>query len=189
MKKYRTITFLVIFTVVFGCSSIKVSQDYDLSTSFTGLKTYDWQSETQKKTNDALLDNPLLDARIRSAVDRVLKEMGYQKVSHDTPDFFVAYQHTVQRRIGTDNVRTGVGFGFGSSGRYGGIGVGTGAEITEYDEGILVIDVIHADNNDLMWRGIGTRRVSQHSDPEKRTKHINETVAKILTQFPPQAKK
>lgn len=189
MQKYRTYIILIVFTLVFGCSSIEVSQDYDLSTNFSGLKTYEWQSETQKKTNDARLDNPLLDARIRSAVDRVLGEMGCQRVSHDTPDFFVTYQYTVQRRIGTDNVRTGVGYGYGRSGRYGGIGVSTGDHVTEYDEGMLVIDVIHAGNGDLMWRGIGTRRVSQHSDPEKRTKQINETVDKILAQFPPQPKK
>jgi hypothetical protein len=46
-----------------------------------------------------------------------------------------------------------------------------------------------ASNSDLIWRGTGTRRVSQHSDPEKRTKNINETVDKILAQFPPKLKR
>jgi len=189
MKRYKIFFTLIIATCVAGCSGIQVSQDYDISTSFSGFKTYDWQSKTQKQTNDVRLDNPLLDTRIRAAVDRTLGEMGYQKVSHETADFYVAYQYTLQRRIGTDSVRTGVGFGFGGIGRYGGIGISSGADVTEYDEGMLVIDVIHAGDGGLLWRGIGTRRELQHSDPEKRTKYINETVNKILAQFPPQPKK
>ncbi len=189
MQKYKIFLVLVIVTWVVGCSGIQVSQDYDLSTSFSGLKTYDWKSKTQEPTNDVRLDNPLLDARIRAAVDRTLKDMGYQRVSQETPDFYVAYKYTLQRRIGTDNVRTGVGFGFGRGGSFGGIGIGSGYDVTEYDEGLLVIDMIHAGNGDLLWRGIGTRREQQHSDPEKRTKSVNETVDKILAQFPPHSKK
>ncbi len=189
MNKYKTYFILIAFFVVFGCSGIQVSQDYELSENFSGLQTYDWQSKTQKPTNDVRLDNPLLDARIRAAVEHTLKEMGYQRVPHETPDFYVAYRYSIQRRIGTDNVRTGIGFGFGSAGTFGGIGLSSGADVTEYDEGMLVIDVIHAGNGELMWRGIGTRREFQHSEPEKRTKRINETVDKILAQFPPQPKK
>ena len=36
---------------------------------------------------------------------------------------------------------TGVAIGRGSRGSYGGIAIGTGANVTTYDEGLLVIDL------------------------------------------------
>ena len=78
MQKYRQLIILTLFFFLLGCASIKVSQDYDLSKDFSGLKTYDWQTGTQPKTGDIRVDNPLFDDRIRSAVDRSLLEKGYQ---------------------------------------------------------------------------------------------------------------
>ena len=79
----------------------------------------------------------------------------------------------------------GVGFGWGGRGGFGGLGVGTGREISEYDEGVLVIDLKDASKGDLMWRGTGTAVVDQQSKPEELTKGVNEAVEKILSQFPP----
>ena len=188
MQKHRQVIILTVLVIVFGCSGIQVSQDYDLLRDFSGLKTFAWQSVTQKKTGDVRVDNPLLDTRIRKAVDRFLLEKGYQKVSQGTPDFYVGYQYTIRSKIRSDSVRTGAVFGVGSYGRHGGFGVSTGSDIREYDEGMLVIDIIGAGSGDLMWRGTSTGYVSQHSDPEKTTKNVNETVEKILAQFPPQPK-
>ena len=188
MRNYRLVIILTVLIVVIGCSGIQVSQDYDLSRDFSGLKTYDWQSGTQQKTGDVRVDNPLLDARIRKAVARSLLEKGYQRIVHGTPDFYVAYQYSIRSKIRSDSVRTGAVFGVGSYGRHGGFDVSTGSDIREYDEGMLVIDIIGAGSGDLMWRGTSTGYVSQHSAPEKTTKNVNETVEKILAQFPPQPK-
>ena len=193
MRKYKPIIIIVLLFVVFGCSSIKVSQDYDPAKDFSGLKTYAWQSETQAKTDDVRVDNPLLNARIRAAFDRSISRKGYQKVSDGTPDFHVSYQYTIRKTIGSDDVSTGIGFGIGGfghrSGAAGGIGIGTGSSVSEYDEGMLVIDFIDAGNGNLIWRGIGTRRVSMQSDPEKTITDINKTVDEILAQFPPKRKR
>ena len=189
MQKYVQPIILALLATVLGCSGIEVSQDFDPATSLSGLKTYDWKSGTQEKTGDVRTDNPLLDARIRAAVDRSLSERGYQRVSNRTPDFYVGYQYTVRSKVGSDDAGIGVGFGIGSFGSHGGIGISSGSGVSEYDEGTLVIDFIDPSNSDLIWRGTGTRRVSQHSDPEKRTKNINETVDKILAQFPPKLKR
>jgi hypothetical protein len=188
VQKYQWFVVLAVWSILIGCSTLRVSQDYDLKTNFSGLKTYGWQSETHKKTGDVRVDNPLLHNRIRSAVDIFLSQKGYQKVAKETPDFYVDYAYTVRTKVETDDVSGGVGFGIGTYGRYGGFGVSTGGSVSTYDEGILVIDIITPGNNELIWRGTGTRRISQHSDPEKTTMNVNEAVEKILAQFPPQPK-
>jgi len=189
MQKYSRFVILTMLFVFWGCSTLKVSQDYDLKANFSGLKTYAWQFETHKKTGDVRVDNPLLHSRIRSAVDLFLLEKGYQKVSQGVLDFYVEYKYSVRTKVESDNLDGGVGFGIGTYGRRGGIGISTGGSVSSYDEGMLVIDIISPENKDLICRGTGTRRISQHSNPEKTIKDVNEAVQKILAQFPPQPKK
>jgi len=186
MHKLKNVIFLTFLVIFIGCSGIEVSQDYDVAADFSNLKTFDWYLAEQKKTGDLRVDNLLLDSRIRKAVDRLLAQKGYQRISQGTPDFYVGYKYAILTRIGSERVSTGIGFGFGGSGSFGGIGVGTGGDVREYDEGMLVIDITDTKNGKLLWRGTGTRRVSRHSDPEKITKEVNENVEKILAQFPPQ---
>ena len=186
MHKLENVIFLVFLVFLTGCSGIEVSQDYDMAADFSNLKKFDWYLAKQKKTGDLRVDNSLLDSRIREAVDRSLAQKGYQRIFQGTPDFYVGYKYGILTRIGSERVSTGIGFGFGGSGSFGGIGIGTGSNVREYYEGMLVIDITDTINRKLLWRGTGTRRVSRHSDPEKTTKEVNESVEKILAQFPPQ---
>ena len=188
MRSYRKIVILSVVIIILGCSGIKVSQDYKLATDYSNLETYAWQFETQEKTGDPRLDNPLLDNRIRDAVDNFLLEKSFKRSSDNIPDFYVTYTLKIFRRIDSSGSRSGWSFGFGSFGRSSGFGISTGSQVGEYDESMLVIDFIQPDRGDLLWRGIATRRFWQHSKPEETTKFVNETVNKILSQFPPQQK-
>ncbi|MBC2742825.1 MAG: DUF4136 domain-containing protein [Desulfosarcina sp.] len=80
----------------------------------------------------------------------------------------------------------GYPYGIGSSGRHGGIAIGTGNSVREYDEGSLVIDLVDTASDALLWRGTGTQRFTEYDDPAKTTGDINALVEKILAQFPPQ---
>ena len=185
---YKGLIAIALLCISWGCSSIRVSQDYDLSRDFSLLKTFAWQSEIQPQTGDIRVDSSLLDSRIRSAIDATLFEKGYQKVDQGEPDFHVAYTYQISSKVESDNVTFGFGFGSGSRGSYGGIGLNSGGSVREYDEGLLLIYLLDGFNEDLLWRGIGTTRVDQHTEPEEAVKYINEVVEKILSQFPPQTK-
>lgn len=175
----------IIIVFIQGCSGIKVSQDYKPSTDFKHLKTYAWKSETQKNSGDIRIDNPLLIERIRNATDTTLNSMGYRKTT-GTPDFLVSYQYSIRSKIKSNSTGSSIGFGFGTYGRRGAIGVSSGTEISEYDEGMLVIDLWDSADSALLWRGTSTSRMDIHSSPEKTTKRINSIVEKILKQFPPE---
>jgi hypothetical protein len=185
MRTHIGLIGLALLGFLWGCQSIQVSQDYDISKDFSSLRTYEWQTETQPETGDIRVDNSLLDARIRSAINESLSKRGYQRNTQGKPDFYVAYKYQIRRKIGSDDAGVGVGFGMGSRGSFGGIGVSTGRDISEYDEGVLVIDLKDASKGDLMWRGTGTAVVDQHAKPEEVTKGVHEAVEKILSQFPP----
>lgn len=185
MTASRTRALIFLFTLLMGCSSVQVSQDYLPDTPFLQLKTYQWQSEKQKSSGDARVDNPLMNSRIRKAIDQYLAEQGFRLGSEGKPDFYISYNYTIRSKIESNDTGGGVGFGFGSFGRFGGIGINTGREIREYDQATLLIDFVKPQTNDLIWRGNGTRRVNQHTTPEESTKMVNEMVNEILKQFPP----
>ena len=188
MKKIWLFLFILLIVAAGGCSGIKVSQDYDLGKVLPVMKTYQWKTTTQAQTGDVRVDNPLLDARIRKAVDRAFSEKGFQKVTAGTPDFEVGYQFSISKKIQSDDLRTGFGFGMGSYGRHGGVAISTGSTVTQYDQGLLVIDLTDVKSGDLLWRGNGTHRLPEHIDPEKTEKIVKEIVEKILAQFPPEPK-
>ena len=183
MHPFPKTALLFIMTFILGCSSVRVSQDYDPNTQIQNLKTYAWKLAKQEPTGDFRVDNPLLDARIRAAIDRNLGALGFQKIDEGTPDFYVAYQYAIQRKIESDRLQTGVGFGIGSWGRSGGIGISTGTGVSEFDEGLMAIDLSDAKDGSLLWRGSGSRRVNQHEDPARTTQKINEMVDKIMAQL------
>jgi len=189
MRLYKIYIGLIVFVLfghLGGCSSIRVSQDYDPSRDFSSLRTYAWQREKQPETGDIRVDNSLLDTRFRSAIDDALAKKGFQKTTQGKPDFYVAYTYQIDSKIESSNVTLGVGVGRSSRGRYGGVGVHSGGQVREYDEGLLVIDLVDAATGSLMWRGTGTARVDPGADPEKSVKAIHAGVEQILAQFPPQ---
>lgn len=186
MKIYKSLFACALLGLVVGCSSIKVSQDYDQSTDFSGLNTYEWKMEDKPDSGDIRVDNPLLHRRIRAAINETLRNRGYRKISagEGAPDFSVSYKYQIRSKLESDDVGVGVGFGFGSYRSFGGIGVESGSYVSEYDQSILAIELKDADGN-LLWCGLGTARFDQHAGPQAMTREINAMVGKIMSQFPP----
>ncbi|MEE4112569.1 MAG: DUF4136 domain-containing protein [Desulfobacteraceae bacterium] len=172
--------------VLGGCSGVQVNQDYDPATDFSSMGAYRWESETQAKTGDLRIDNPLRDTRIRAAVARQLADKGFVQSTDGNATFLVRYQYTLRQKIESDGAGGGIGFGIGSYGRHGGVAIGTGSNIREYDEGVLTIDFVDAASQHLLWRGTGYQRFREYDDPQKASRDINTLVEKILAQFPPQ---
>ena len=184
MKTVTRIFWPVFFLfVVQACSGIKVSQDYDQNYDFSGLKTFAWKPNDNHEYG--YKGNELIEKRIKASIQNALIAKHYSFVESEKPDFYISYNVTVEQKISSRNVSGGLSVGRSSRGRYGSVGVGTGSQVQAYDQGTLLIDVTDVANNKLLWRGISTQSVSEHSSPEKSTVLINETVEKILLQFPP----
>ena len=182
-REILKVALLMAVALVSGCSGISVSQDYDREADFRVLKSYDWrQAPVTEATSESPM-TPLIANRIRNAI---VLELGTRKIHRDetAPDFLIEYHLSVESRISSTPVTTTVGYGFGTYGRYGGIGISTAPDIRTYDEGTLVIDFYLADTDKMVWRGLASQVVDKHEKPEKVTEQINTAVKKILEQFP-----
>lgn len=188
MTTSRILLGILLILGLAACSSVRVSQDYDESADFSAYRTYDWFPAPREETGQLRLDNPLLDERVVSAIERTLASKGYSKVSGGEPDFYVYYHLSMQEKLDVRTMNTYYG-GVGRRGRWRGWGgVGFDTYVDQYDEGMLVIDIGDARARKLVWRGSGTRRLRESPEPEEVTQQVNEAVSEILKQFPPRRK-
>jgi hypothetical protein len=176
--------------VLSACSTVKVSTDYDQSADFTALKGFNWLPESVKvEKENAYLNNRIMDVRITKAID---KQLVAQDFSFSTaPDFYVNYSITSEKKT---NIRTydnysgygpswGWGVGYGHRGMS--LSAHTETRIDEYQQGSLVIDVIDPTSLELIWRGIGSKRLPESTDAAEMDKLVADVVKSILSKFPP----
>jgi hypothetical protein len=184
MKVAIRIVWIIFFLfTINACSGINVSQDYEQGYNFSKLKTFAWKPNENNEYG--VTDNDLLEKRISTAIQNNLLAKNYKMIDSGVPDFYISYHVTVEQKISNSNISGGVSLGRSSRGRYGSIGISSGSQVRAYDQGTLLIDVTDVENDKLVWRGISTQSVSEHSSPDKSTALINETIDKVLLQFPP----
>ena len=184
--KIASISTLLILVFV-GCSSLKVATDFDPTQDFSKYKTYRWATTKEVNPNDALAQNPLIKKRVVAGIDAALQQKGFVLADDAAePDFVVMTHAGTKEKMQVYN--TG-GYGYG---RYGGWydpwwgPYGGSTQVSYYEEGSLVIDVIDWQEKELSWRGVGTGVVKEsQQDAEEMQERINEITSKILTDFPP----
>jgi len=176
---------LLIANLLTACSGIPVSQDYLPAVDFTGLKSYRWSAHSLQVENETKGNNPLMNSRIHAAVDRNLAARDFQLRTDGKVDFLVSYQTEMRQRLTSEGPSSSISIGFGSIGKSGALGLGSGSNVRDEDEVTLNIDIMNAEDNSLLWRGTSKRYVHPHNNPAELTDLINAHVDAILAQFPP----
>ena len=179
MRQWNAVGAALLALALVGCSSVRVSTDYDPQADFSALRSYAWLAESQPPTGDPRIDNALVDARIRGAIDAQLAERGLRRVEAPEADFLVAYHVAVERKLDVQTV-------YRSYGRAGWGGAGySDTVVRDYEEGALLIDFLRPGAGDLLWRGSAQTRLREQRTPEARDGYVREIVAKILDAYPP----
>lgn len=162
-----------------GCASPKIGYDYDSSANFTAYHTYEWMPGNQEPTGDKRVDNSLVDARIRNAVEAQLRSKGYQQPATGQPDFYVAYHAGVKDL--SKGASTQRYIGDRGSGQYTTIN-----DIQPYKEGTLLIDIVDGISRQLVWQGSALTEVDPGMTAKERNDRINRIVGAMFAHFPPQ---
>lgn len=174
--------FLVILLMALNGCATNVSVDYDEKKHFPQLSQFAFKpaAETDQK-DDLQLNSPLVKKRIKAALKEQLMAKGFE-FSPDKPDFLVVYHTRVKQEIASHD--SGVSLGFGS-GHFGMIYRIPTNEVYSYNRGTLTIDILSADNKELLWRGSNSRVLNRSETPEGTSRMINTLVHEILKEFPP----
>lgn len=179
MKWQQPVCWFLLAASLGGCATPKIGYDFDRSINFSGYHTYAWISGPQEATGDRRLDNALLDARIRTAIDEQLHSKGYTTTADRSAEFFVAYH------VGMKDMMKGAStqnyIGDRAHGTYT-----TLSDIQPYKEGTLLIDIVDAASKQLVWQASALAEADQGLTPKEREERITGTVRAMLSHFPPQ---
>lgn len=175
--------------IISACATDYVATDYNPNQDFSKYKNYAWLKKEEK--NNAKVSE--LDRnRIKAAIDHVLAQKVYSLTDEKSASFLISYFVTVEQKRSRSSNSYGY-VGYGGYGPHGGVGVSMGFPLNNsenyYDEGTLIIDIIDATDNKLIWRGSVSREIYDKTTPQEREKMINQSVTNILAKFPPGAEK
>lgn len=181
MKTIKLLSFLFVTAIMASCSSVQVNIDYDDATDFNQYKTYGFFDKAIEKAEISDLDKK----RILNAIDAEFQKKGFTK--SDNPAVLINFFTKANKQVDVNQWGYGAGFGWGWGYGWGGPGYwGNYTSVSTSTEGVLFIDVIDAGKKELVWQGVGTGVLTL--DREKKQARINEFVAEIMKQFPPQKK-
>ena len=186
MNKFPLFCITFLLLMASRALSQDVRYNFDDKADFSKFKTYTWVILKNAKPVDDLTDK-----QIKAAVDAALAQKGLTKVDGDPADLYIGYQAAVgtQQQLTIYSSGWGYGPGWYGGGWYGPTGgITTGQTSTIYT-GQLDLDMYDAAKRELVWRGVASKTLDPKAKPEKRQKNLNKAVAKLMKNYPPQAKK
>jgi len=111
-----------------------------------------------------------------------LAAKGYTKGT--SPDFQIGYNASVVGKQTVQMMNTYYGY---APGWYASGTMAT-AQVYEYKEGTLVIDIVDPAARKLIWRGSAQAELNRNPSTEEKKRKADEAVKKIFEQFPPKPK-
>jgi hypothetical protein len=172
-----TFLFMMIMTaILLACSpAVSVFHDYDRDKDIQSYATYDWKAVDGVESNqNPIYYNELNDKRIKTATDKVFVEKGYQHVS-DAPSLLLHYHIIVEdKSIVTMDP---------NEHQFSPYWMREEMSTYQYKEGTLILDLMDAETNELVWRGwaVGTL---EDLRPEHFEKKLVKTIERILEPLP-----
>ncbi len=168
-----------------ACASIDVRTVTNPHADLADLHTFNVMSQphapaANAQGNDPMLVNSISNRALRADLIKGFEDRGY--VVADNPDFKVAFYASTKQKL--DVTYWDYGYPYYPY-WWGGWGPGWdpyAAQVTEYTQGTVIVDVIDPHTHELLWRGQGVSHVSDNE--QEYEQDLWKTVTAILQKFP-----
>jgi Domain of unknown function (DUF4136) len=172
---------------VLPISAHKIRVDFNPAAHFSSYKTYSWVYPAGiAGSSEALFPNELMRERITGFIDEALAARGFKRVTK-AGDLLISYRVDVTEQPVYLTDYGAAGFGCGWDWDCGWSGWGGGWATTTVQTiyyGTLVVDMVDARANELVFQGTSTQEIS--SKPEKNTRKLAKAVSEVFERYPPQ---
>ena len=178
----------------------KRSYDVRQHVDFTRPRTFAFKIPSAAPAvaeRSAAYDSPFVDERTNIAIAAQLERRGWTR-DNNNPDLYIVTRRTFKTEYTVYGpYRSGYNWPTAWWGPYygwhgpayvdsNGLWDAWGpVYVDERIRGTLAIDFEDAASGELLWRGVGSKGVHEHSTASSRTKHVNDEVADIFEHFPP----
>ena len=158
-----------------ACTTVRTTVDFDRSADFSKYRTYKWIE------GESLTENSIVLKRLTAAIDRQILAKGLVKA--DPADLLVALQaHRSRETVYYPQSRVAWGWGYGPGWWRGNLVYWHPEEIPV---GTLVVDLVDAKSNQLVWRGVARRVLDPMASVEEKERNADETAARLFESYPP----
>jgi len=168
--------------IIASCESqLKVSSDYDKSVDFNQYKTFSLYHDEKSSTAISQLNQD----RVVNAIRSEMVKRGFTE-SSSSPDLLVNSVAIFKDKQSVTANTNYYGYGGYYRPYYGGMGMTsstTSYSVDNYKDGSLIIDVVDAKTNKLIWQGTGNKEIDKPAkDPDTA---IPKAISSIMSSFPP----
>jgi len=174
---------IVLGLLLTACAGFAVHYDYDARAAYGTYKTFDWYAASRyAKEKAGGMSNPLMDRRVKNAVEKELTARSYVLEAKADPDFLVTYYPVYRER--RYQTATHLGWGWGYRPWYGGVGT-TMVQEHRYKEGTIVLEIVDFKTNQMVWRAAAEGALTDLDNPEDADEVVGRAVRQMLDRFPP----
>ncbi|MCH8335890.1 MAG: DUF4136 domain-containing protein [Proteobacteria bacterium] len=185
-NSFRLSVFLIFFASLAGCSSSgKLRSDYDHGADFGAYKTWDFIEDAgpDYEGYESLFTQYMLEA-----ITIEMESRGY--VISENPDLLVNFNAYIQDKTKVTTMPASppmhggyYGYRGGYYNSWGGYGYGTETRVTQYTEGTFNIDIVDANQHQLVWEAVGVGRITDDTRENLRQK-VMEGVPRFFALYP-----
>jgi hypothetical protein len=158
-----------------GCASVQLNSYVARDTDLAVYRTYNWAPSDRLATGDPRLDNnPFFRRALQASVDRRLTAKRLERRETGHADLEVRYHARVSQQVDP-----------GTYDKEFGPCDAAECEPFVFDEGTIMIDLVDARTQRLVWRGWTKERIDGVIDNQDRLEErIDKAVFRIIEQFP-----
>ncbi|BCD96411.1 DUF4136 domain-containing protein [Marinagarivorans cellulosilyticus] len=181
----RSLQAVLVFAAVFlvGCASgPKIHSVYEKGINFSEYKTFAFLDSVEPAGEQAY--RSLTNKYLQEAIRKELTSRGLTEQKGG--DLLVGFHVSTKEKItSTSSPSMNAGY-YGYRGRYGysyGMGYGTETRVSQYTEGTLNIDVVDANQKQLVWEGVAVGKLKEPKENKLRG-DIHAVVQQIFMEYP-----
>ena len=167
----------IVMTAITGCATMSVSSHVARGLDIAKYHTFDWGPADALPLGDARLDkDPFFLDHVQGAVEKAMTTRGLEWATTGTPDLRIHFHANISERIDIDQVDVNRGYCPGE---------GCTPATVSYEAGTLVIDLMDARTNRLLWRGWAQNSVNgMLENQDTMARQIDEAVTRMFERFP-----
>ena len=152
---------------------MNVSSYLDRGADLGRYHTYAWGPADAMGTGDPRLDsNPFFEERVQADVEKQLATRGFEKTT-GTPELLLHYHASINQKVDANIADQKYGYC-------------NECKPYVYDAGTIVLDLVDARSNKLVWRGWAEDSLDGVIDNQQlMERKIDDAVTRILQRLPP----
>jgi hypothetical protein len=161
-----------------ACAPMRVSSHAERGLDFTRYRTFDWGPADALPTGDARLDkDPFFKDHVQGAIEKQMAGRGFERSAATAePDLRIHYHATIDRRLEVNEPDRRRGYCATDD---------CPVSAIDYDGGTLVVDIIDARTNRLIWRGWAQDSVEGVlGNQDRLARKIDEGVTRMFLRLP-----